>query len=78
MEDLKELRGRSLYSLWRSLVELGYDAGSYETFLRWVHRVEKEAIKRGYLKVRKGKRRSYVIKNPENLVRLMCEFGYAL
>ena len=73
-----ELSNRSLYSLWKSLKDLGYEPGGYETFLRWVHRVENEAVERGYIKVRRNKRKSYIVKNPEGLVKLMCEYGYAL
>jgi len=69
---------RSLYSLWKYLQELGYEPGAYETFLKWVHRVEEEAVKKGALKVRKGKRKSYLVKDPDKLIKLMCEAGYAL
>ncbi len=78
MQKEVKLSRRSLYSLWRSLLDLGYEPGGYETFLKWVHRVEDEAVRKGYLKVRKGKRKSYIIKDAEGLLNLMCELGYAL
>jgi hypothetical protein len=67
---------RSLYALWVEIRKMGAEV-SYETFLRWVRRVEEEAVKRGYISVRHGRRKRYIVKKPEKLIELMCENGFA-
>jgi hypothetical protein len=68
---------RSLRSLWSELRSIGA-VMSYETFLRWVYEVEDEAVKRGYLSVRRGKKQKrYIVKDPEGLIKLLYEIGFA-
>ena len=72
-----EGRAMSVKDLWRDLLEQGYDVGSYETFLRWVRKVESKAVEKGYLAVRKGGKKRYLVKDPKGLLEVMCEDGYA-
>ena len=67
----------SVKDLWKDLLEQGHDVGSYETFLRWVRKVEDKAVEKGYLAVRKGIKKRYLVKNPKGLLELMCQSGYA-
>jgi hypothetical protein len=67
---------KSLRSLWSELRKMGAEV-SYETFLRWIRLVEDEAVRRGYMNVRRGKRKRYIIKKPENLMELLYENGFA-
>jgi len=68
----------SMRSLWRKLCQEEGAELTYETFARWVRKVKDEAIERGYLVIRRNKwRDTYIIKNPEGLLKLMYEKGFA-
>lgn len=67
---------KSLRSLWSELRKMGADV-SYETFLRWIRLVEEEAVRRGYMSIRRGRRKRYIIKKPEDLMELLYENGFA-
>jgi hypothetical protein len=69
---------KSLYGFWKDLKNKGREPGEYKTFWRWVSRVEEEAVKNGYLKVRNGKKKRYIVVDGKKLIDLMCKSGFAL